>query len=120
MCNLISIERGLPPLERQRQNNQNGGQIFKSHHLAEAYGTPRNRATLLHTKGSLSVVEKALQEGKGLLPPFKLTFWIKIGRLIPVAVQFLSPRSNSSEDEKHRREMQQFLFKRDDTQLVAT
>lgn len=35
----------------------------------------------------------------GVYPPFKLTFWIKIGRLIPVAVQFLSPRSNSSEDE---------------------
>lgn len=52
----------------------------------------------------------------GVYPPFKLTFWIKIGRLIPVAVQFLSPRSNSSEDEKHRREMQQFLLKRENTQ----
>lgn len=82
-------------------------------------GTPRNRATLLHTKAYLSVVENAMQE-VGVYPPFKLTFWVKKGRLIPVAIQFLSPRSNSSEDEKHRREMQQFLLKRDDTQLVTT
>lgn len=68
VCNLISTERCLPPLERQKQNNQNGGQIFKSHYLAEPYGTPRNRATILHTKGRLSVVEKALQEGGGLFP----------------------------------------------------
>lgn len=55
---------------------------------------------------------KKLCKRVGVYPPFKLTFWIKIGGIIPVAVQFLSPRSNSPEDEKHKRETQVFTQKR--------